>query len=199
MENKATTIILNEMHDTRPDVLTIPGYSFATHTISDSYGIATFVIDSAKWNKITFSQHGSDIEWAVAEVEGVNITNIYKPPGIPLVTESLPCHPSPYIYAIDFNCHSTTWGYSTTNLDRTTLEDWVSAHDLTVLLDPKQPRSFCSAIWGTRTNLDLAFTNMRLETTQRRVLTAFPKSQYRPSIIETSSTIKSVPTRPVKR
>ena len=145
MENKATTILLQEMHATRPDVLTIPGYSFAAHTISDSYGIATFVIDSAKWNKITFSQPGSDIEWAVAEVEGVNITNIYKPPGIPLVTDSLPCHPSPCIYASDFNCHSTTWGYSTTNPDRTTLEDWVSTHDLTELLYPKQPRSFRSA------------------------------------------------------
>ena len=137
MENKATTILLQVMHATRPDVLTIPGYSFAAHTISDSYGIATFVIDSAKWNKITFSQPGSDIEWAVAEVEGVNITNIYKPPGIPFVTDSLPCHPSPCIYASDFNCHSNTWGYSTTNPVRTTIEDWVSAHDLMVLLDPK--------------------------------------------------------------
>ena len=97
MEKEATTILLQEKHATRQDVLTIPGYSFTAHTISDSYGIATFVINSAKWNKITFSQPGSDIEWAVAEVEGINITNIYKPPGIPLVSESLPCHPSPCI------------------------------------------------------------------------------------------------------
>ena len=96
-ENKATTILLQEMHATRPDMLTIPGYSLAAHTISDSYGIATFVIDSAKWNKITFSQPDSDIEWAVTEVEGVNITNIYKPPGTRLVADSLPHHPSPCI------------------------------------------------------------------------------------------------------
>ena len=33
----------------------------------------------------------------------------------------------------------------------------------------------------------------------RRVLERFPKSQHRPSIIESSTTINSVPTRPVKR
>ena len=139
MENKAIIVLLQETHATRPDVLTIPGYSLAAHTICDSYGMATFVIDSAKWNKITFSQPGSDIEWAVAEVEGIIINNIYKTPGIPLVTDSLPCHQSSCIYASDFNCHSTTWGYSTTNHDRTTLEDWVSTHDLTVLQSTKVP------------------------------------------------------------
>ena len=35
-ENKATTILLQETHATRPDMLTIPGYSLAAHTISDS-------------------------------------------------------------------------------------------------------------------------------------------------------------------
>ena len=40
-ENKATTILLQEMHATRPDLLTILGYSLVEHTISDSYGIAT--------------------------------------------------------------------------------------------------------------------------------------------------------------
>ena len=73
------------------------------------------------------------------------------------------------------------WGYSTINPDGTALEDLASAHDLTLLLNPKQPRSFCSARWGTTTNPDLAFANMGLETTHRRVLTAFPKSHQLPS------------------
>ena len=179
MENKATIILLQETHATRPDVLTIPGYSLTAHTISDSYGIATFVIDSAKWHKIAFSQPDSDIEWAVTEVEGVNITNIFKPPGTRLVADSLPRHPSSCIYAGDFNCHSTTWGYFTINHDGTALEDWASAHDLTLLLDPKQPRSFCSAHWGTTTNPDLAFANMGLETTHRLLLTATSTIHHR--------------------
>ena len=49
------------------------------------------------------------------------------------------------------------------------------------------------------TNPDLAFANMRLEITHHRVLTAFPKSQHQPYIIKTSSTIKSIQMRPVKR
>ena len=108
-------------------------------------------------------------------------------------------YPQPCIYTGDFNCHSTTWGYSSTNPDGAALEDWASMTDLSLVHDPKQPGSFRSARWGTTTNPDLAFANLGLHTINRRVLDQFPKSQHRPSIIESSAAIKTVPTRPVKR
>ena len=113
--------------------------------------------------------------------------------------DSLPRHPPPCIYAGDFNCHSITWGYRNTNPDGTALEDWASASNLALLHDPKQPGSFHSARWGTTTNPDLAFANIGALSINRRVLEPFPKSQHRPSIIESSASINSVPTRPVKR
>ena len=123
---------------------------------------------------------------------------MYKPPGTRLSMESLPQYQQPCIYAGDFNCHSTTWGYSSTNTDGTTLEQWASYTDVTLLYDYKQPRSFCSAQWGTSSNPDLGFANLGT-CASRRVLERFPKSQHRPSIIGSSTTINEVPTRHVNR
>ena len=198
-KNGATVILLQEAHATKADVLSIPGYNLTAHTISGVHGIATFVHSSAKWHDVASSAHDDEIEWTTTEVEGVTITNVYKPPGTRLNVDSLPRTPPPCIYAGDFNCHSTTWGYRNTNPDGTILEDWASASNLALLHDPKQPDSFCSARWGTTTNPDLAFTNIGALTVNRRVLEPFPKSQHRPSIIESSASINSVPTRLVKR
>ena len=197
-KNLATVILLQETHVTNPDVLNIPGYTLAAYTSSRVHGVATFVQCSTKWRDIASSTPEEEVEWVTTEVEGVNITNVYKPPGTRLCLDSLPRFQQPCIYAGDFNCHSTTWGYSSTNTDGTTLEHWASNTDVTLLYDPKQPRSFRSARWGTSTNPDLGFANLGT-CASRRVLERFPKSQHRPSIIESSTTINSVPTRPVKR
>ena len=154
-KNLATVILLQETHVTNPDVLNIPGYSLAAYTSSRVHGVATFVQCPTKWRDIASSTLAEEVEWVTTEVEGVNITNVYKPPGIRLCLDSLPRYQQPCIYAGDFNCHSTTWGYSSTNTDGTTLEHWASNTDVALLYDPKQPRSFRSARWGTSTNPDL--------------------------------------------
>ena len=160
--------------------------------------MATFVQCSTKWRDIASSTPEEEVEWVTTEVKEVKIINVYKPPGTRLCLNSLPRFQQPCIYAGYFNCHSTTWGYSSTNTDGTKLEHWASNTDVTLLYDPKQPRSFRSARWGTSTNPDLGFANLGT-CASRRVLERFPKSQHRPSIIESSTTINSVPTRPVKR
>ena len=163
-----------------------------------SYGVATFVQCPTKWRDIASSTLAEEGEWVTTEVEGVNITNVYNPHGTRLFLDSIPRYQQPCIYAGDFNCHRTTWGNSSTNTDGTTLEHWASNTDVTLLYDPKQPRSFRSARWGTSTNPDLCFANLGT-CASRRVLERFPKSQHRPSIIESSTTINSVPTRSVNR
>ena len=97
---------------------------------------ATFVQCSTKWRDIASSTPEEEVEWVTTEVEGVNITNVYKPPGTRLCLDSLPRFQQPCIYAGDFNCHSTTWGYSSTTTDGTTLEHWGSNTDVTLLYDP---------------------------------------------------------------
>ena len=137
-KNLATVILLQETHVTNPDVLNIPGYSLAAYTSSRVHGVATFVQCPTKWRDIASSTRAEEVEWVTTEVEGVNITNVYKPPGTRLCLDSIPRYQPPCIYAGDFNCHSTTWGYSSTNTDGTTLEQWASNTDVTLLYDPKQ-------------------------------------------------------------
>ena len=54
--------LLQETHATKPDVLIIPGYSLAAHTTSGVHGIATFVLNSAKWHDVASSAHDDEIE-----------------------------------------------------------------------------------------------------------------------------------------
>ena len=180
-KNLATVILLQETRVTNPDVLNIPGYSLAAHTSSRIHGVATFVECSTNWRDIASSTPEEEVEWVTTEVEGVTITNVYKPRGTRLCLDSIPRYQYPCIYAGDFNCHSTTWGYSSTNTDGTTLEHWASNADVTLLYDPKQPRSIRSARWGTSANPDLGFANLGT-CASRRVLERFPKSQHRPRL-----------------
>ena len=196
--HETTAILLQETHSTNPSSLYLPSYTLAAHTTSSIYGLATFVCDSIRWHNMASSAQ-DDIEWTSIHLEGVTITNVYKPPGSQLSPESLPHYPQPCIYSGDFNCHSTTWGYCQSDTDGNTLEDWASITDLSLLYDPKQPASFHSGRWGTFTNTDLAFFNLCANGSTRRILRPFPKSQHRQLLIETSATIESVPTRPVKR
>ena len=52
---------------------------------------------------------------------------------------SLPSVPAPAIYAGDFNCQHTDWGYKQTTKDGETLSDWASSAEAVLLYDPKEP------------------------------------------------------------
>ncbi len=124
---------------------------------------------------------------------------MYKPPPSHLQVDSFPVFDTPCIYAGDFNCHSTTWGYSTTNPDGDALEYWASMAGLQLLFDPKQPASFLSGRWNTKSKPDLAFTDIKGATLHRIILDSFPKSHHRPSLIIPENPIQPIPTKPVKR
>ena len=106
-----------------------------------------------------------------------------QPPTARLLVDTIPAFDSPCIYAGDFNCRSTTWGYTSTNPDGVALEDWASASGVQLLFDPKQPDSFHSGRWNTTSNPDLAFANLNGPSPHRTILDPFPRSQHRPSLI----------------
>lgn len=116
----------------------------AAHTQSDICGIATFIKNSAKWKPIVASPPDIHVEWAATLVEGVSIINIYKPSMARLKADTILPFDPPCIYAGDFNCHSTTWGYTSSNPDGLALEDWASVSSVQLLYDPKQADSFHS-------------------------------------------------------
>jgi len=133
------------------------------------------------------------------EVEGVTIINVYKPPSVKMDTTGLPYFSRPCMYAGDFNCHSTTWGYRSTNASGEALEDWASASSLNLLHDPKQPDSFHSRRWNTGTNPDLAFVHLGGPLPHRTILKPFTNSQHRPSLIQPINPIKPLTPKPVLR
>ena len=137
-----------------------------------------------------------DLEWIAVEISGVLVVNVYKPPKSPLIPKNLPRTSQSCIFAGDFNCHSTEWGYHETDKNGDLLADWASNMGLALLHDPKEPKSFRSGRWGTETDPDLAFTNIEYN---RSVLDPFPKSQHRPSAILSPNPLAGNPAKKVKR
>ena len=116
-----------------------------------------------------------------------------------LQANTIPTFTPTCIYAGDFNCRSTTCGYSSTNPDGAALEDWASTSGAHLLFDPKQPDSFHSGRWNTTSNPDLAFAILDGPSPHRTVLDPFLRSQHRPSLISSDNTIVPIPTKPMKR
>jgi len=147
-----TAILLQETQYKDRSHPKILGYTVAACTKSEVYGTATFVKHHAKWSAIAVCPENSLLEWIAKEVEGATIINVYKPPSVNMDRTSLPYFSPPCMYAGDFNCHSTTWSYRSTNASGEALEDWASASGLNLLHGPKQPDSFHSRRSNTGTN-----------------------------------------------
>ena len=160
MGAEATAILLQETRSLDVSKLKICGYTLDVCTNSIIHGIATFVRNSANWNSIVSSHPDCEVEWATTDIEGTAVANVYKPPNTMLHGNSIPAFAPPCMYAGDFNSHSTTWGYQSTNPDCIALETWASVTVVQLLFDPNQPDSFHSGKWKTRTNPYLAFANI---------------------------------------
>ena len=129
---------------------------------------------------------------------------MYKPPPSELYPTSLHSVPAPAIYAGDFNCQHTDWGYKHTTKDRETLSDWASSDPVPkqcYCMTQRSPPSVFSARWNTYTNQDLAFAVGRScdPKPERRIIDRFPRSHHRPSIIKVPSLVHPIAGKPVKR
>ena len=112
----------------------------------------------------------------------------------------LPVCDTPCIYADNFNCQHTHWGYNDISLNGECLAAWAANNELTLLQDPKGNFTFHSGRWKSETNPDLAFsrTETKSQLPDRRVLGKFPRSQHRPSLITASHRITTT-SKPEKR
>ena len=194
-----TATLLQETHASDTSCLKICGYQLAAHTESNVYGIATFVKNASEWEIAATCPADSTLNWTAVEVEGTTIIDVYKPPASVLNKCDIPIFPPPCIYAGDFICHSTTWGFLTTSPNVSALEDWVSIADVTLLHDPHQPDRFRSGRWNTTSNSDLAFANITSTLPQRIILDPFSRSQHRPSLITQYNPVEPIPTKDAKR
>ena len=199
--NKATVVVLQETHKENATTLKLPGYTLAGHTKNRHHGLATFIKDGVPWLPASQCTPDAKVEWIATKVQETIVVNVYKPPPSRLQPDSLPDIPAPAIYAGDFNCWHSDWGYKTTNHDGVSLVEWASSVDAVLLFDPKEPHSFTSGRWNSETNPDLAFAKASGQEPfpERRVLDRFPCSQHRPSLITTPSLVQSTEGKPVRR
>ena len=98
-----------ETHASDTSRLKICGYQLAAHTESNIYRTATFVKNGSKWKIAATCPAKSILNWTAVEIEGTTVINVHKPPVSVLNKSDIPIFPPPFIYAGDFNCHSTAW------------------------------------------------------------------------------------------
>ena len=126
-----------------------------------------------------------DIEWLCVDVYGYKIVNDYKPPPTRLRFLDLPVFSHPCLYAGNFNCRHSDWGYDVNSPDGECSAGGASINSLALLYNAKDAANFYSGRWKTGTNLYLAFAsvgpNSRLP--DRRGLEKFPRSLHRPLLI----------------
>ena len=132
---------------------------------------------------------------------GIKLSTFYKPPPICLQVSGLPLFTHPCLYAGNFNCQNTDWGYDANSVDGECLVGWTNTNNLVPLHNPKDAASFHSGRWNTSTNSYLAFVSIDSDgcLLDRHVLEEFPRSQHPPSLITPPRFARPVSSKPVKR
>jgi hypothetical protein len=179
----------------------LPGYSLAGATFHDKYGLATYVKDEVQWTPR--SALDGDVYVVRTIVEGIVISNIYKPPNAAWPTPPLPAPSHPAILIGDFNSHHTTWGYNVSDKNGEDLTQWAELNDLHLVHDAKQKGTFHSARWNRDYNPDLCFVTRNGEgkpiSAVRKVLGNFPHSQHRPVVFTIGLYIQRITSIPKNR
>ena len=108
MQYRVLVVLLQEIHSTCSDKLTILGFALAGSSLSRKHGLATFVHDRLKWTLVEQSPTTSETGLLCMDVDGYRIVNVYKPPPTRLQASDLPVFPPPVLYAgILIVCMST--------------------------------------------------------------------------------------------
>ena len=132
-ENKAFIIVLQEIHCTTADKLTIPNFSLAGSIMSRNHGLAMFFHERLEWSLVNQSPDESETEWLCIDVAGYTIINICKPPHLRSTPMAIPTFPHPSLYVGDFNCQHVNWGCNETSPDGESLDSWATSNNLGLL------------------------------------------------------------------
>ena len=92
----------------------IAGMSLIVERPHNKYGSAILIRDDLKVTNVHESVQGN-IEVITIVMPGVAVHSVYKPPNEQFKLPSLGHSDLPHIVIGDFNSHSTTWGYETTD------------------------------------------------------------------------------------
>nr|KAG5698663.1 hypothetical protein BaRGS_022551 [Batillaria attramentaria] len=140
---------------------------------------------SSPWTKARRGRHGipaavtgqtssGELEYITTKVllqgEELLITNCYSPP-----TASLDLHtiqPASYNHLIvgDFNGHSPSWGYDSSDYRGEEIEDWLIDNQLILINQPDDKPSYYSRAWKKTSTPDLAMATEDLQKQTTRVV-----------------------------
>ena len=136
----------------------IDGMSLVVEPPHNKYGSAILIRNDLKVKKIYDRVQGT-FEIITIVMSGVVVHSVYKSPNDSFELPALDHTNLPHIVIGDFNGHSTTWGYASTDNEGEAVEQWADSCDFTLIHDAKLPKSFNSARWKKGYNPDLIFAS----------------------------------------
>ena len=92
----------------------IAGMSLVVERPHNKYGSAILIRNDLKVKKI-YERIQGIVELITIVMLGVVVHSVYKPPNDPLELPAMGHKNLPHIVIADFNSHSTTWGYTSTD------------------------------------------------------------------------------------
>ncbi|KAG7299565.1 hypothetical protein JYU34_016540 [Plutella xylostella] len=160
----------------------IPGLELIAETSHPKHGNAVFATLGISTRSVECTTQNG-IEVITIDFGYCTVTSVYKPPGT--LFEFFPpnnfnTHPVKVVVG-DFNSHSTSWGYDTTDASGQAVEEWAETNNLTLIHSPKLPSSFNSGRWRRGYNPDLIFVSDSISSQCiKTVCSPIPRSQHRP-------------------
>ena len=106
----------------------------------NKYGSAVFIKKDPKVNSISVCKQGT-VELITVEMSGVAVHYVYKPPTEPFILLALGHSNLPHIVIGYFNRHNNTWGYTNTDDDGNSVEQWKDSCNLCHLFTIQNFRS----------------------------------------------------------
>ena len=197
-QHQCNVLCLQETHrSSRHNRPVVPGMDLIAEIPHEKHGSAIYVRSGSSVISTT-TNNNNGIECLSAHLEGITITSVYKPPGVPfvpagqMVQSGMPSQ----VFIGDFNSHSTAWGYNNTYVDGECVQKWAEANHLRLVHDPKLPASFYSGRWKRGYNPDLIFGSDTIaEGCVKTILDPVPHTQHRPLCLQIKAVVtpKTVP------
>ena len=110
----------------------IAGMSLVAERPHNKCGSAILIKEDLKVENVYERVQGTVVIITIV-MSGVVVHSVYKPPNEQFALPAFGHRDFPHIVIGDFNSHSTSWGYDTTNNNGEAVEQWAYSCDLTLM------------------------------------------------------------------
>ena len=158
----------------------IAGMSLVAERPHNKYGSAILIREDVNVENVYERVQGT-VELITIVMSVVVVHSVYKPPNDQFVLPALRHRDLPNIVIGNFNSHSTSWGYDTTDNNGEAVEQWADSCGLTLIHNAKLPKSFNSARWKKSYNPHLIFASESIANMcKKSIMDPIPHTQHCP-------------------